>query len=425
MIIKRIYLKQTSLMAMYSSIKRCLQVGMLCAIALIASNTKGNAQSPKPILSLADSSVHVFFGANLKTTMLLTNRRPAPSTGTAYLLLPKDATGVEGTFDLNARASTIYLAADGPTLGSFKLGTKMIFYVIRDLADPAYGLLPALMYVDMKNDQWRFAVGQQVDVFAERIPNMIDGYFALASSGCAGNSSRGQLRATRYIETGKKSKVSITVAASQPVSTYFSKDLRNNSENNGVPNFEWAVKYEAGKDENAWVPYNAVELAISGITGSYRVFKNDTLGGGIVNSRINKPQVNGICGEYAFRLGKRFGIQGEVYSGQALGNYLGAIMQTTKGPNDKEIRSNGFWAEAAYYWQKNLQSRFGYGQDECNKQDLMGAGVWKNSTFFGNVIWDINKTVSTGIELTHKSTQYLGLKDNQGITFMWMFQYSF
>jgi CRISPR-associated protein Cas1 len=28
-------------------------------------------------------------------------------------------------------------------------------------------------------------------------------------------------------------------------------------------------------------------------------------------------------------------------------------MQTTKGPNDKEIRSNGFWAEAAYYW-KNL-----------------------------------------------------------------------
>ena len=124
------------------------------------------SQSPKHILSLADSSVHVFFGANLKTTMLLTNRRPAPSTGTAYLLLPKDATGVEGTFDLNARASTIYLAADGPQLGSFKLGTKMVFYVIRDLSDPAYGLLPALMYVDMKNDQWRFAAGQQVDVFA-------------------------------------------------------------------------------------------------------------------------------------------------------------------------------------------------------------------------------------------------------------------
>jgi hypothetical protein len=398
---------------------------IITCLLMVAFFEHAFSQTPKPILSLADSSVNVFLGANLKTTMLLSNRRLAPSTGTAYLLLPKDGTGVEGTFDLNARASTIYLAAEGPKLGSFNLGTKMVFYVIRDLTDPAYGLLPAMMYVDMKNDQWRFAVGQQEDVFSERIPNMIDGYFALASSGCVGNSSRGQLRATRFIESGKKSKLSITLAASQPVSTYFSKDLKNNSENNGVPNVEWALKFETGKDTNAIVPFDAVELGISGITGSYRVFKNDTSGGTIVNNGINIPQVNGICGEFAFRIGKVFGIQGEVYVGQALGNYLGTIMQTTKGENDKEIRSMGFWVEAAYYWKKNLQSRFGYGQDECNKEDLLGNGVWKNSTYFGNVIWDINKTISTGIELTHKSTQYLSLNDNQGMTYMWMFQYSF
>jgi hypothetical protein len=398
---------------------------IITCLLLVALFDPVFSQTPKPILSLADSSVNVFLGANLKTTMLLSNRRLAPSTGTAYLLLPRDGTGVEGTYDINARASTIYLAAEGPKLGSFNLGTKMVFYVIRDLTDPAYGLLPAMMYVDMKNDQWRFAVGQQVDVFSERIPNMIDGYFALASSGCVGNSSRGQLRATRFIESGKKSKLSITLAASQPVSTYFSKDLKNNSENNGVPNLEWALRFETGKDTNAIVPFDAVELGISGITGSYRVFKNDTSGGTIVNNGINIPKVNGICGEFAFRIAKVFGIQGEVYVGQALGNYLGTIMQTTKGENDKEIRSMGFWVEAAYYWKKNLQSRFGYGQDECNKEDLLGNGVWKNSTYFGNVIWDINKTVSTGIEVTHKSTQYLGLNDNQGMTFMWMFQYSF
>jgi hypothetical protein len=398
---------------------------IITCLLLVALFDPVFSQTPKPILSLADSSVNVFLGANLKTTMLLSNRRLAPSTGTAYLLLPRDGTGVEGTYDINARASTIYLAADGPKLGSFNLGTKMVFYVIRDLTDPAYGLLPAMMYVDMKNDQWRFAVGQQVDVFSERIPNMIDGYFALASSGCVGNSSRGQLRATRFIESGKKSKLSITLAASQPVSTYFSKDLKNNSENNGVPNLEWALRFETGKDTNAIVPFDAVELGISGITGSYRVFKNDTSGGTIVNNGINIPKVNGICGEFAFRIAKVFGIQGEVYVGQALGNYLGTIMQTTKGENDKEIRSMGFWVEAAYYWKKNLQSRFGYGQDECNKEDLLGNGVWKNSTYFGNVIWDINKTVSTGIEVTHKSTQYLGLNDNQGMTYMWMFQYSF
>jgi hypothetical protein len=43
---------------------------------------------------------------------------------------------------------------------------------------------------------------------------------------------------------------------------------------------------------------------------------------------------------------------------------LGAILQTTKGPNDKEIRSQGFWAKAAYYWQKTFKS--GLGMDRMN-----------------------------------------------------------
>ena len=160
------------------------------------------------------------------------------------------------------------------------------------------------------------------------------------------------------------------------------------------------------------------------MTGSYRVFKNDTLSGVIVNTRINQPKVSGICGEYAFRLSKKIGLQGEMYAGQALGNYMGSILQTTKGMYDKEIRSAGYWAEAVFFWQKNLQTRIGYGEDECNKDDLKGVGVWKNSTLFSNIIWDINKTLSTGLELSYKKTQYLGLRDNEGMTFMWTFQFS-
>lgn len=391
---------------------------------IIVSYCSG-AQSPAPILSLADSSVQLYMGGSLKTTLLLSDRRIAPGSGTAYFLLPGDATGVEGTFDMNARPSMIYFAAKGPKLGSFQTGAKMVFNFIKDLSDPAYGLLPTLLYVDLKNERWRFALGQQMDVFSERIPQMIDGYFALAASGCAGNSSRGQIRATHYIPLTNKSKLSLTLAAAQPVTTYFSKDLKNNSENRGIPNIEWAVKFETGKDEQAWVPFQALELAVSGVTGTYRVFRNDTLAGTIVNTRINQPKVMGICGEYAFRLGKKIGIQGEVYAGQALGNYMGAVLQTTKGNRDEEVRSSGFWSEAAIYWKKNWQSRIGYGQDVCKREDLKGLGIEKNSTWYGNLIWDINSVFSTGIELTYKSTQYVGLRNNQGMTAMCMFQFSF
>jgi len=396
------------------------------AAFMLLSPTFALAQKPHPIYSTADSGVNVFFGATLKTTMLYTTARVLPSTGTAYVLFPKDGTGVENTFDVNARSSTIYFSVDGPNVGNFRLGGKMVFYTIKDLSDPSYGLLPALMYVELKNEKWRFSAGQQVDVFAQRIPNMIDGYFALASAGCAGNSSRGQLRAERYLPMGE-GKVTLTLAASQPLSTYYSKDFRDNKENNGVPNLEWAVKYQSGSDKEAWVPWDRVEIGASGVAGSYRVFKNDTVAGVPVNIGINKPKVRGYAGEFAFRISKQFGIQGEVYTGQALGNYMGAIMQTTKGPSDREVHSTGFWMEGAMYWRRNLQTRIGYGQDGCRREDLIGGGFLMNSTVFGNLIWEINRSFATGVECTYKSTQFspLSTKDNQGMTFMLMVQYAF
>ena len=171
------------------------------------------------------------------------------------------------------------------------------------------------------------------------------------------------------------------------------------------------------------MPYDRLELAISGVSGSYRVFKNDSNGN---NIRVNHPQVFGIAGEYAFRFGKRFGIQGEIYKGKALGNYAAAIFQTTKGDFDNEIRSVGFWSELAFYWKKSLQSRVGYGKDKCTESDLKGSGILQNSTLFGNLIWDINQLLQIGTELSYKQTEYLApLKNNQGIVAMFMTQYKF
>jgi hypothetical protein len=398
-----------------------LKATLLIIFILIVS-LNAFAQQPKPLLSLADSNLNVFVGGKIRTTLLMSNKRTFPS-GTAFLLLPKDATGEESSFDLNARSSSLYFAMDGPKVGKLKLGGMMFFMLTSSVTSETYGILPSLLYVDMKNEHWRFVFGQQMDVFAERIPNMIDCYFALAASGCAGNSSRGQIRAERYFSVGKKGKFSITAAASEPITSYFSPDLRNNTADNGIPNLEWAVKYRSGTNASAWVPYDNVELAISGVSGSYRVFKNDITG---KNIRVNHPKVSGIAGEYAFRLGKRFGIQGEIYSGNALGNYAAAIFQTTKGDFDNEIRSTGFWSELAFYWKKNLQTRVGYGQDKCNESDLMGLGILQNSTLYGNLIYDVNQAFQIGTEFSFKQTNYLApLKNNEGITAMLMAQYKF
>jgi len=386
----------------------------------------GMAQVATPILVRGDSSLKVFIGGSLRTLVSYSPKRTLPGHATNYILLPKDPTGAESTFDLTARASKLYLTAEGPKVRGFTLGGKVVMYLTKDISSPAYGILPAMLLMEARNEKWRFAAGQQVDVFAPRIPGFIDGFFALAASGCAGNSSRGQLRAERYARIGGKGKLTLTAAASQPVSTYFSSDLRNNTSNKGVPNLEWAVNYTVRGQEDSWVPWEVFEVGGSGVLGTYRVFRNDTVNGVIANVGINTPKVRGYAADIAVRLGKRFGIQAEGYTGQALGNYLGGILQTTKGPSDREVRSTGWWVEAACYWRKDLHSRFGYGQDVCRKEDLLGAGILQNTTYFGNITLEADRRLSLGLELTYKETLYLPTgRDAQGMTYMGMVEFSF
>lgn len=380
----------------------------------IMTGLLGDAFSQKPVLSISDSSLKVYMGGRVKVTSLFSEKRTFPS-GTAFLLLPEDATGQERSFDINARASTLWFKMDGPRVGKMKLGGMMLFYLSADLTSEDYGILPSLLYLDLSNEKWRFAAGQQMDVFAERVPNMVDNFFALAISGCAGNSSRGQLRAERFLQTKTGGQFTITAALSEPITNYVSSDFRNNITDAGVPNVEGAIRYSSKADPDVWVDYSNINLGISAVKGTYRVFKNDAAGN---NIRVNKPDVWGVAAEYAFRIGKRFGVQGEFYKGQALGNYLGTIFQTTTGDFDDEIRSTGWWVEGAFYWKKNLQSRFGYGQDECNADDLKGSGIRKNQTIFANIIWDVNRVFQVGVEPTWKKTDYSSFRDNSGLGVM-------
>ncbi len=381
----------------------------------------GPLHAQKPVLSLADSSLNIYLGGKLRTTMLLSSKRPFPTSGTAFFLLPQDATGEESSFDLNARNSSIYLKMDGPRIGDFRLGAMVFVYFTASVTSETYGILPSLLYADLKNDRWRFAVGQQMDVFAERVPEMVDGFFALAASGCAGNSSRGELRAERFIPVGK-GRLTLTAALAEPITSYISPSFKNNTADNGLPNLEAALRYHSGSNHGSLLPYDGIELGVSAVTGRYRVFHNDVNG---VNIRVNKPHVWGIAAEYAFHISDHIGIQGEAYAGQALGNYCGTILQTTKGEFDREIRSRGFWIEGAVVWRKGLQSRIGYGQDRNNPDDLGSAGLQMNRTAFVNLIWDLNRAFQVSVEPTWRKTTYLGLKSNRGPGVMFAVQYRF
>jgi hypothetical protein len=406
----------------YMSVYRKILVFTLfIGASLACSSTVLFSQEGRPVFTASDSSLQVFLGGTLRTTVLISQKRPFPS-GTAYLLLPLDATGTERSIDINARASALRLYIAGPQVGRFRVNGVAYAYLTSSLTGEDYGVLPAMLYAELVHSRWRFSAGQQVDVFAERLPNMVDAYFALAMSGCPGNSSRGQLRAEHFIHV-PQGRLKATIAATEPVSTYISGDFRNNIADAGVPNIEWAIKFQTGEDPESWVPWSSLELALSGVRGRYRSFRNDALGN---NIRVNTPRVRGLAAEYGFRVGRRLGFQGELFKGQALGNYLAGISQSVKGPADQEVRTAGYWSEMALFWKRNLQSRSGFGTERVRQADLFGSGISSNTTIYKNLIWDINASIQVGVEVNWKKTRYLPpFLDNQGFGGMFACQFKF
>ena len=106
-----------------------------------------------------------------------------------------------------------------------------------------------------------------------------------------------------------------------------------------------------------------------------------------------------------------FGFAGEVYTGQGLGNYNGAILQSLDAVTWKPIRSTGGWVEGFVYLMPCLHSHTGIGIDDPNNNDITAIpnslfGRTYNSTLYSNLLWDVNKSFRIAFEATYRQTYY-------------------
>lgn len=150
---------------------------------------------PCPRINLVNPCWNLLVGGNITLDMLYNSGRPV-APGTPFFLLPSGPFS-DDTFDMHARQTTMYFAAMGPQMGSFRSGGLILFNLYNDnvIAD-RYGFLPYQAYGELKNETWRFAGGLQADIFAPLLPTVLPFSYLLAS----GNTGvfRGQFRAERY-----------------------------------------------------------------------------------------------------------------------------------------------------------------------------------------------------------------------------------
>jgi hypothetical protein len=396
----------------------------------------GAGQTPPPAAGTGpDQSVTANIGSHLKIfgtvklDAIFNSARPqAP--GVPFFLVPQFVGGFsQQTLDINARQSLVGVLFTGPKIGNFQSGGRIsaVFFDSSVVADK-YGFLLQASYGELVNDRWRFAAGLQFDVFAPGLPTVLP-FSYLGGSGSPGNCIRGQFRVERFVDFGKDSQLTLQGALSQPLNTYVTPDIILD-EDNGWPNVEGRIGFGFGKPAPIGIgllTQRRVDVGVSGVVGQLR-----RTAAPFEPPRRVVSDVWGAAVDFRVNLSSSFGFKGEVYTGQALGNYNGAILQSLDAVTWKPIASTGGFVEGFVYLKPSLHSHTGIGIDDPTNNDITAIpntifGRTYNSTVYSNLLWDLDKTLRIGFEFTYRKTEYKEPTNlpNDGFGFHTQFAWTF
>lgn len=139
----------------------------------------------------------------------------------------------------------------------------------------------------------------------------------------------------------------------------------------------------------------------------------------------------GLAVDARWKMTNSFGVAGEVYTGETLGTYNGAILQEINTDTLEGVRTTGGWLEAFYYWTPCLHTHTGYAVDDLIDNDVADSaaalGRTFNSTIYSNLLWDLNQSFRIGFEFTWRATDYKAVAnpDNEGAGFHTQLQWAF
>jgi hypothetical protein len=383
---------------------------------LAALDQKLDALSKNLTITTGDPNIKVIFGGAIIADFLFNSARPV-APGTPFFLTPGPLPGFhQQTFDASARQTTLSALVSGPELCGYQSSAVILanFYS-SSLIEDLWGFLPLQAYAQLKNDDWRFAAGLQLDIFNPLNPTVLP----LSYLGASGNTGafRGQARVERYLHPSDDQQITLTAGLSDPIPTTVSNTFRL-SEDNGWPNIEgrvaWAWGPLTGEGALATRPF---EVGVSGVVGQIRTT--------IPFTRQVVGDVWGLGMDFRWAVTPRFGAQGELFVGQTFGTYMGGILQNINAATFNGVHAAGGWIELYYYiCPEKLHTHVGYGIDDPLDRDLAPGQQVRNDTYFANLIWDVTKHFRVAGEFTYRKTAYTLVPNNDDFGFQTQVQLS-
>jgi hypothetical protein len=264
---------------------------------------------------------------------------------------------------------------------------------------------------------WSVRAGQDWDVFVSVHPKLVDPGILGGSGHVYGR--RPQVRVTKVVKFNDTDGLAFKVAAAHGRSQDLDADGQIDAEAAAVPTVQGSVVVSVkllGKKPTQLevsTAYGKEKLNLPIATDTTKPNHRKTFDSLLLHAGLLLP------------LGEIFSLQGTVFWGKNIDQYLGGIIQGINVGTERTIESAGGWGQLVAEVLPVLTVTAGYGAENPVNADLPASGRTFNSRAFGNVFVSVTPEATVALEYGYLTTEFGNEKtqhDNRGAV---GFQYSF
>ena len=346
--------------------------------------------------------------------MVYSTQRTTP--GSFTLFVHSASTSNESEFIVDARNTRLGFDISGPRIPFFfcaHSGGKVEIDFQNNVlsTENRATILLRHAYLEVKDEEFRFLVGQTYDIISPLLPGML--MYSVAWD--AGNIGyrRAQVRGERYLAFSDTSLLSAQLSVNQQVFVDGTSNIIGEPSN--WPIVEGRVGWTIGQRGKYCLP---ITVGVSGHIGEEQ-FDHLVLG-----RNIHRRTWSGNI-DLRIPLGDRLGFQGELFTGENLGAFLGGIGQSINPITFNTIRSTGGWFELWFDWTPWLHSHVGYSVDNPNDNDVAAGQRNFNQFYFGNLSYDFTDKFMMGFEVSSWKTLYADRLPGDAVRCEFMAKYAF
>jgi hypothetical protein len=314
-----------------------------------------------------------------------------------YVPAGKNASKGQNVFTMNARHTRFGLNIDGPTIGSSGKTKGMIE------ADFAGGFpnsstaarQPLLRlrhaWMEIAYPKWELRIGQDWALIATPFPNST----SFVVGACLGNlwNNYSQIKYTYKLDPLKIAfSVNRPMAGDTKYNSYDSGDLDivEDGEKSGTP---WYML-------RTWLKLGQQTVSVSAHYGQKAIADS--------SNKIHRMDSYSLNADAVITLKPvTFTVRG--FYGENLNSFFGGILQGFTRPNAttvKNVASTGGWGQIVWNINESWATTAGVGRDDPNEDDLLNGMKSRNDWVFGNVSYDIKKTITFMLEGEHIKTYF-------------------